>query len=89
MFKIRHKKTGKFSKGGSDMSLDGQYGWATQAGKVWTKIGHLKNHINMIVSLKKTIPEDWEVVEYETIEKEVKPAQDYVDLVRLLKKRHQ
>lgn len=87
MFKIRHKLTGKFSKGGADVDFDGldSQGWAVQAGKVWTKIGHVRNHINMVIEYRKKVPIDWEIVEYETIIKKVDPVSDHVNMIKLLK----
>jgi len=88
MFKIRHKKTGRYSKGGSDVEFNGAgQGWAKEAGKVWLKIGHVRNHINMIVGYKGVVPVDWEVVQYEVVEKSVSPIADHVDMIKLLKRK--
>ncbi len=40
VYKIRHKPTGLFSTGGTDPQF-------TSKGKVWSTIGHLKNHLNL------------------------------------------
>lgn len=45
MFKIRHKETGLFSKGGSN-SRDI---W-TKGGKTWSNIGHVKSHLNAFIT---------------------------------------
>jgi hypothetical protein len=42
MFKIRHKKTGLFSKGGSNARDI----W-TKGGKTWSNIGHVKSHLTL------------------------------------------
>ncbi|KAF6630630.1 hypothetical protein H6F38_14480 [Paenibacillus sp. EKM208P] len=44
VYKIRHKETGLFSKGGTHI-----YGIWTKEGKSWSNIGHLKNHLNQFV----------------------------------------
>ncbi len=61
IYKIRSKKTGKFSRGGhaySDMNFD-------DTGKTWKNIGHVKNHLNMYDNRRTT---DWEVVTYDLVE---------------------
>ena len=40
VYKIRHKKSGLYSKGGSSASMDGKYGWSSQ-GKAWSSLGGL------------------------------------------------
>lgn len=40
VYKIRDKKTGLFSRGGTRVS----YLWSKQ-GKAWSNIGHIKNHL--------------------------------------------
>lgn len=42
IYKIRDKKTGLFSRGGSNPS------W-TKGGKTWTNIGHVKNHLHQLL----------------------------------------
>ena len=41
VYKIKSTKTGLFSKGGSTPSF-------SKTGKVWTNIGHVRNHINVL-----------------------------------------
>lgn len=44
VFKIRHRETGLFSKGGSsDWKI-----W-TKEGKSWSNVGHVKNHLHMFL----------------------------------------
>lgn len=46
-------------------SLGGMWpkGWGTsKKGKIWSTMGALKNHLNLIMDHHKTIPDDWEVV---------------------------
>lgn len=45
VYKIRHKETGLFSRGGTDARNI----W-TKEGKSWSNIGHLKNHLNQYIS---------------------------------------
>ncbi|WP_049739156.1 hypothetical protein [Brevibacillus reuszeri] len=46
VYKIKHKETGLFSRGGTDpRNL-----W-TKEGKSWSNIGHLKNHLNQYIGM--------------------------------------
>ena len=76
MFKIRDKKTGKFSTGGV-------YPRFTKSGKAWMHIGHVKNHLNVVMYTKSYEGKDLEVVEFEIVEKSVK------DLWEFEKERHE
>jgi hypothetical protein len=64
IYKIRNKKTGLFSKGGSD----GRDIW-TKEGKSWSSLGHLKNHIALFIHGNKKAGdypyEDAEIIEIE------------------------
>ena len=90
IYRIRHKKTGLFSTGGTEVSADGQkFGW-TKKGKVWTGIGPLRNHLNQYVNTRASRLADWEVIEYELVETEtaVKSAVDALNpnmIVKALK----
>jgi hypothetical protein len=88
-FKIRNKKTGLYSKGGTDMlvSEDPRYPsrhW-NKVGKTWTTRralgGHLAQYVDVPYDDAKPsnvpIPEDWEIVEFETIEMKVVNAREY------------
>jgi hypothetical protein len=65
-YKIRHTETGLYSTGGQNPR------W-TKVGKTWTKIGHLKCHLNGFES----IPDTWEVIELEQRPASTKPATEY------------
>lgn len=76
-YKIRSKSTGKFKNGGSDVR------WGS-TGKVWRGTGPLRNHLNLFNG---KIPPDWEVVEYQMVENTVKPAHEYINLLKVLGRR--
>jgi hypothetical protein len=89
LFKIRNKRTGLYSKGGTDMlvSEDPRYPsrhW-NKIGKTWTTRQALGGHLAQYVHVpydysepaKVSIPEDWEIVEFETIEMKVVNAREY------------
>lgn len=67
VFKIRHKETGLFSRGGTDSKNI----W-TKEGKSWSNIGHLKNHLNQYINVmnrsvfKDNPYENAEIVKVET-----------------------
>lgn len=72
IYKIRHKETGLYSRGGLATGNDL---WST-VGKTWTNIGHVKNHLRHHMSrgkLNGTYPYDraeivsWEI-KYEECE---------------------
>lgn len=89
MYKLRHKRLGLFSPGGSDSVY--LHRW-TKTGKTWSGTGPLKNHINLLLENWKTnhLPRgnldfnDVEVVEYEMREVSVKPAHEFVNIIKLL-----
>lgn len=68
VYKIRNRKTGFWSRGGSHQLEDCAKlyggGW-DRKGKTWPGIGALRNHLNFYGD---KIPEEWEVVEYEVKE---------------------
>lgn len=89
-YKIRHRVTGKFSKGGTNADARGLgYCWNT-VGKTWVGIGPLRLHLNSHVN--RTYPtdvKDWEVLEIEMHVKAVKPVHEMLNpktIVQLLKK---
>lgn len=69
VYKIRHKETGLYSKGGI-------YGiqWS-KIGKTWSHIGHVKSHLRQIAryGLDEQM-KNWEVIELVTEEKIIEPA---------------
>ena len=70
VYKIRHKETGLYSRGGI-------YGaqWS-KTGKTWSHIGHVKSHLRQAVryGLSEQIKK-WEVLELVTEENIIDPAQ--------------
>ena len=91
-YKIRHKVTGQFSKGGSSVHPDGVYGWA-KTGKTWDTLGKLRAHITQHLGLdeyrKPTDMSNWEVIEYHCEPQEPKGIHEIIDpkkLVMLLKR---
>lgn len=73
MFKIRSRKTGLFSKGGSDPT------WNT-TGKVWKRRGDLSSHFTQLTGRGKQIyaNADAEVVELETVTIEATSVETYI-----------
>ena len=88
-FKIRNTKSGLHSKGGADAWLsDNGSHWA-KLGKTWQGSGPLRNHLSYVIEVHGSIPDHWEVIEMEMVEKSRKPAGECVSsaaLVKLLKK---
>lgn len=66
IYKIRSKKTGEFSKGGTWPSF-------SKKGKIWSALNHLSNHFNQLGSSGRQMykSHECEVVVYELIESEV------------------
>jgi hypothetical protein len=86
-YKIRHKKTGMYSKGGMDANSFGRGGAWNKSGKVWDTIGKLRSHLTS--HLRVTDMSEWEVVVIETKITDVKPVHEMITperLMELLKK---
>lgn len=88
-YKIRHKVTGKFSKGSSYSNAEGtNIYWSEKGGKVWDTLGKLRSHITMHLpkgSYKSgTDMSDWEVIEFHVSVKEVKNIKDVIDPKKML-----
>jgi len=98
IYKIRNKKTGLFSKGGSDC-LQSDYGWS-KSGKSWTGMGPLKNHLaqyvgsigysgynkdRFSVNLARIIDE-WEIVSFVMQPENVIPMNEIYNDFVLIKK---
>jgi hypothetical protein len=73
MYKIRHKETGLFSKGGTDVR------WSKK-GKIWAAKGHLSNHLAQFSDPEK-VYEDAEIVEIESIVVGTESITNWVDRV--------
>ena len=74
VFKIRNRDSGSYSKGG----------WYSfnNSGKVWTNIGHLKNHLFQryvagFPNKNNTIPKNWEIVKFTLVESDEEPINAY------------
>ena len=91
IYKIRHKVTGKFSKGGYYVSADGTYGWTDKGGKIWDTIGKLRSHITVHMDRYSggTDMSEWEVLEYKLTAANVQGIHEVIDpkkIINLLKK---
>ena len=89
-FKIRHKKTGLYSKGGAYVNAEGNNSFWNKAGKTWDTLGKLRAHItsHMNKYYGATDMTDWEVIEFKCVPTAVKPVHEMVDpkkLIALLK----
>lgn len=89
-YKIRHKKTQRWSKGGVYVPSDGTGGlWVEKGGKTWDTLGKLRAHITSHMNrYNNTNMSDWEVVEYKMVYQDAKPVHQIIDpkkLVELLK----
>ena len=90
-FKIRHKKTGRYSKGGTYVNAEGNNGyWVEKGGKTWDTLGKLRAHITSHISryYGATDMSDWEVIEYKCVPTDIKMVHEIVKpekLVELLK----
>jgi hypothetical protein len=90
-YKIRHRKTDCYSKGGVYVPADGHGGlWVKKGGKTWDTLGKLRAHITSHMNkYNNTDMSDWEVIEYRCVPTDVKPVHEMVDpkkLVELLKR---
>jgi hypothetical protein len=90
-YKIRHKVTGWYSKGGTKVDADGNsHYWSAKGGKVWNSLGQLRSHITSHLPngyRVSTNMDDWEVVAYELVEQPAVPILDIIDkkhIVRIL-----
>lgn len=92
VYRIRNGK-GLWSNGGASPSF-------STRGKAWVSIGALKSHLRQMVErygheardekepwrkIIKTLPSDWEIVEFVVVENNtdlIKPANDYVEVMK-------
>lgn len=90
-YKIRHKKTGLFSKGGVYVNAEGNNIFWNKNGKTWDNIGTLRSHITAHLPSsygKGTDMTDWEVVEFKCVPTDIKPIHEIVKpekIIQLLK----
>jgi hypothetical protein len=86
-FKIRHKKTGRYSKGGTYVNATGDNSyWADRGGKTWDTLGklraHLTSHMNKYYG--STDMSEWQVIEYRCVPTEVKEIHEIVKPEKLV-----
>lgn len=78
-YKIRNKSTGRFSNVGSSFSKNG---------KVYNTLGYVASHLYHWVNKRysnRTIPDEWEIVEFELVEKQSIPAAQYMNVKEFMK----
>lgn len=87
-FKIRHKKTGLYSKGGVYPNAEGNNIHWNKAGKTWDTLGKLRSHITSHMNrYNSTDMTDWEVIEFKCVPTSIKDIHEVVDpkkIVQLL-----
>ena len=87
-YKIRHKVTGLYSKGGTYVNGAGNNSFWTKSGKTWDTLGKLRAHITSHLPRgtyrEGTDMSDWEVIEYHVTVKEVKGIKDVIDPKKML-----
>jgi len=87
-FKIRHKKTGLYSKGGVYVNAEGNNSfWTDRGGKTWDTIGKLRAHITSHMSRYSgsTDMSNWEVIEFKCVPTSVKAVHEIVKPEKLIK----
>ena len=87
-FKIRHKKTGRYSKGGAYVNATGDNSlWVEKGGKTWDTLGKLRAHItsHMDRYSGSTDMSDWQVIEYKSVPTNVKDIHEVVKPEKLVK----
>ena len=86
-YKIRHKKTGLFSKGGESVTANGIGMYWNKSGKTWDTLGKLRAHITSHLNKYSgaTDMSDWEVVEFKCVPTIVKPIHEIVTAEKLVK----
>ena len=86
-YKIRHKKTNRWSKGGVYVPADGTGSlWVENGGKLWDTLGKLRAHITSHMGKYhgSTNMSDWEVVEYKMVYNDAKPIHEMIDPKKLM-----
>jgi hypothetical protein len=89
LYKIQHKITQLFSRGGMGVSKSGTGSGWNRSGKVWTNLGHLRNHLSQYVTTHNSDQIlDWQVITYAVTVEKVIPAVEALSaasIVRMLK----
>lgn len=75
-YKVRNKSTGLYHKGGV-------YAIWSKTGKTWDTLGKLRAMLTMNIN-NGTAMSDWEIIEYEVVEKNVKSVTETVDPKKLI-----
>jgi hypothetical protein len=89
-YKIQHKITKRWSKGGAYVNAEGNgYCWSEKGGKVWDTLGklraHLTTHLPKYTGDYGTDMSNWQVVELEIVEKDRKDVHEVMDPKKILK----
>lgn len=89
-YKIRHKVTKRWSKGGAYVPSDGRGGlWVEKGGKTWDTLGKVRAHITRHMSKYSgdsgTDMSEWEVVEYRMVYERSKGIHEIVTPEKLVK----
>lgn len=91
-YKIRHRVTGMYSKGGTYANGAGNNSfWAPTGGKTWDTLGKLRAHITSHLPSstydddRGTDMSDWEVVEYRAVVMDTKSIHEVIDPKKLIK----
>lgn len=89
-YKIRSKKSGLYSKGISNMVVycsegDPSGGYWSKTGKIWPNLGTLRTHFNSVLKHGRGLPDWWEIIEYEVVEKSIKEPIDWIDPKKIIK----
>lgn len=85
-YKIRHKKSGLYSKGGGYVNSEGTNTFWNKTGKTWDTLGKLRAHItsHMNKYYGPTDMTDWEVIEYTATPTAVKGIHEIITQERLV-----
>jgi hypothetical protein len=79
VYKIRHKETGLFHKGGMIRGdFNRRSNWSP-TGKKWSKLGHVKLHINQSLKEYEKHEDEFEIVEYTFVEGDTYTPSEILD----------
>lgn len=87
VYKIQHKKTLLFSKGGTSLDGNGRYGW-NETGKIWKTVGTLRSHITTHLPnsyRQGTNMGDWQVITYDLTVNSVQDIHEIVTPEKIIK----
>jgi hypothetical protein len=86
-YKIRHRQTGRYSKGGvyANSAGDNSY-WTERGGKTWDTLGKLRSHITSHLGKYSgaTDMSEWEVIEYKSVPTDRKMIHEIVKPEKLI-----